>query len=112
MAARATSDGLACSSRNQYLSGTECEQAPVLRAALLETARLVTGGERSAFALVSAARKVIEASPLARIDYLELVNAETLQPVEMLRPNSLMALAVFCGQTRLIDNIRLSSETG
>jgi len=100
-------DGLAYSSRNKYLSAAERQQAPVLRAALLEGARLVTGGERSASAIIAAVRKVIAASSLARIDYAELVDAGTLQPLETVRPNSLIALAVFFGQTRLIDNIRI-----
>lgn len=101
------SDGLAYSSRNKYLSATEREQAPVLRAALLDGARLASSGEQSAAVILEAARKIIGTSPLARIDYLELVNAETLQPIEIIRPNSLIALAVFFGQTRLIDNIRI-----
>jgi pantoate--beta-alanine ligase len=101
------SDGLACSSRNQYLSAAEREQAPVLRAALLEAARLAAGGERSAAAIIAAVRKVVDTSSLARIDYLELVNAETLQPREIVEPNSLIAVAAFFGQTRLIDNIRI-----
>jgi pantoate--beta-alanine ligase len=50
---------------------------------------------------------VIGEAPLGRIDYVELVDSETLQPVETVRPNSLLALAVFFGKTRLIDNIRL-----
>jgi pantoate--beta-alanine ligase len=101
------SDGLAYSSRNKYLSAPEREQAPMLRAALLEGARLAAGGERSAPAIIEAARKVIGTAPLARIDYLELVNAETLQQIEIVQPNSLIALAVFFGETRLIDNIRV-----
>lgn len=101
------SDGLACSSRNRYLSAAEREQASALYGALSEGTRLAASGERSAFAIIAAARKVIERSPLARIDYLELVNADTLQPIEVVQPNSLMALAVCFGQTRLIDNIRL-----
>lgn len=104
------SDGLACSSRNRYLSVAERKQAPALYTALFEGARLAASGERSAFAIIAAARQVIERSPLARIDYLELVNADTLQPIEVVKPNSLMALAVFLGQTRLIDNMRI--ETG
>jgi pantoate--beta-alanine ligase len=100
-------DGLACSSRNQYLNPTERQQAPILRAALLEAARLAKGGERSALAILDAARKIINTSPLARVDYLELVNADTLQPIEVVEPNSLIAVAAFFGQTRLIDNIRL-----
>jgi pantoate--beta-alanine ligase len=101
------SDGLACSSRNRYLSATERQQAPVLRAALLEGARLAAGGEHFAPAIIAAAREVIDTAPLGRIDYLDLVNAETLQPLETVQPNSLIALAAFFGQTRLIDNIQL-----
>ena len=101
------SDGLAFSSRNQYLSAAERQQAPVLRAALVEGARLAAGGEHSAAVILEAARKVIGTAPLARIDYLELVNADTLQPIESVQPNSLIAVAAFFGQTRLIDNIRL-----
>lgn len=101
------SDGLAFSSRNQYLSAVEREQAPILRAALLEGAGLAAGGERSTAAIIAAARKVIDRSALARIDYLELVNAETLQPLEIAQPNSLIAVAALFGQTRLIDNIRI-----
>lgn len=100
-------DGLAFSSRNQYLNASERQQAPVLRVALVEGARLAAGGEWSAAVILEAARKVIDTAPLARIDYLELVNAETLQSIESIQPNSLIALAVFFGQTRLIDNIRL-----
>jgi pantoate--beta-alanine ligase len=101
------SDGLACSSRNKYLSPTERAQAPVLRAALVEGARLASSGEEAAAVVLEAARKIIGTSPLARIDYIELVDAETLQPIEIVRANSLIALAVFFGQTRLIDNLRL-----
>ena len=101
-------DGLACSSRNQYLSAAEREQAPVLRQALQEGRRLVGRGERSADAVVAAGRNVIATASLARIDYLEVVNAETLQPVTEIRPDSLIAVAAFFGQTRLIDNLRLS----
>jgi pantoate--beta-alanine ligase len=100
-------DGLASSSRNRYLNAIERAQATVPHAALREAKRLVTSGEQSASALIAAARKVIAGASLARIDYLELVNAETLQPIDIVQPNSLMALAVFFGQTRLIDNIRL-----
>jgi pantoate--beta-alanine ligase len=89
------------------LSATERQQAPLLRAALLEGARVASGGERSASSVIAAARQVVETSPLARIDYIELVNAATLQPIESVQPNSLIALAVFFGETRLIDNIRL-----
>jgi pantoate--beta-alanine ligase len=100
-------DGLACSSRNQYLSAIEREQAPVLQRALREARQLATNGDRSAPVILDAARDVIGTAPLARIDYLELVDAETLQPVSVIGPNSLVAVAAFFGQTRLIDNVRL-----
>jgi pantoate--beta-alanine ligase len=100
-------DGLACSSRNQYLNPADRVQAPVLQRALREAQRLVAQGERSAPALLDAARQMIATAPLARIDYLEFVDAETLQPISSVGPNSLIAVAAFFGQTRLIDNLRL-----
>jgi pantoate--beta-alanine ligase len=97
-------DGLACSSRNQYLNPEERKQAAVLHKALKLAA---TVGKKPARDVVELARKVIGEAPLARIDYVEAVDAETLQPVEIVRSNSLLALAVFFGKTRLIDNCRL-----
>jgi pantoate--beta-alanine ligase len=101
-------DGLASSSRNRYLNPTEREQAPVLQRALQAARQLATQGEHSAQKILAAARAVIATAPLARIDYLELVNAETLQPAEEADGTSLIAVAAFFGQTRLIDNLRLS----
>jgi pantoate--beta-alanine ligase len=97
-------DGLAYSSRNRYLNLQERKQATVLPKALVAAAN---AGKKSARDVVDLARKMISEAPLARIDYVELVDAETLQPVETARTNSLLALAVFFGKTRLIDNIRL-----
>ena len=97
-------DGLAFSSRNQYLDGEERKQARILRQALLAAGK---SGKKSAKEIVDLAREMIGEVPLARIDYVGLVDAETLQPVETVQPNSLLALAVFFGKTRLIDNIRL-----
>jgi pantoate--beta-alanine ligase len=97
-------DGLACSSRNQYLNAEERKQAAVLHRALVAAENL---GKKSAKEIADLAREVISEAPLARIDYVELVDAETLQPLEAVRPNSLLALAVFFGKTRLIDNIVL-----
>jgi pantoate--beta-alanine ligase len=98
-------DGLACSSRNQYLNSDERKQAPVLHKALQAAAN---SGKKSASDVVALARKVIDEAPLARIDYVELVDAQILRPVEMAEPNSVLLLAVFFGKTRLIDNIRLA----
>jgi pantoate--beta-alanine ligase len=97
-------DGLACSSRNQYLNIEERKQAPVLHRALLAAAN---AGNKSAREIVDLVSRVIDEAPLARIDYVEVADSETLQPVETVRPNSLLALAVSFGKTRLIDNIRL-----
>lgn len=97
-------DGLACSSRNQYLSLEERKQATVLHKALRAA---TNAGNKSAREIIDLVSKVIGEAPLARIDYVELVDAETLQEVETIRPNSLLALAVFFGKTRLIDNTRL-----
>ena len=69
---------------------------------------MLRGGETSAGRLLAAIRDRISAASLARIDYLEAVDAETLQAQETVGPNSLLAVAVFFGQTRLIDNLRLS----
>jgi len=100
-------DGLALSSRNQYLSADERQQAPVLRSALLEAAEHVRAGETSAERIVAGVRERISGAPAARIDYVELVNAETLQAMQTAGSDSLLAAAVFFGKTRLIDNIRL-----
>ena len=97
-------DGLACSSRNQYLNSEERKQATVLHKALLAAK---DAGKKSANDVVALAQKVVHKSHLARIDYLEVVDAETLTPVEMVRANSVLLLAVFFGKTRLIDNMRL-----
>jgi pantoate--beta-alanine ligase len=97
-------DGLACSSRNQYLNEEERRQAPVLRAALLAAAE---SAETSTAALVRQVRAQVETASLARIDYVEVVDAENLQPIQTVSTNALLAVAVFFGKTRLIDNIRL-----
>lgn len=99
------SDGLACSSRNAYLNSDERKQAAVLRRALL-AAR--DSNKKSAKEIVNLARQTISEAPLVRIDYVDLVDAETLQPIDSIKPNSLLAVAVYFGKTRLIDNIILS----
>jgi pantoate--beta-alanine ligase len=97
-------DGLACSSRNQYLNPDERKEAAILHKALVASAN---AGKKSAGDIVGLARTVINQASLARIDYVELVDAQTLQPVEMAGPNTVLLLAVFFGKTRLIDNIKL-----
>ena len=100
-------DGLACSSRNEYLSAVEREQAPVLRRALLEAQASVHDGESSAEVVLENVRRTIANSSLARIDYIEIVDGENLQPIEVIHESAVLAVAVFFGKTRLIDNLRL-----
>ena len=97
-------DGLAFSSRNQYLNAEERKQATVLHKALRVAAN---AGNKSAGEIVDLVHNVIREAPLARIDYAELVDSDTLESIKTVRPNSLLALAVIFGKTRLIDNIRL-----
>ncbi len=97
-------DGLACSSRNQYLNPEERKQAAVLYKALLAAK---DAGKKSANDVVALAQRVINEAQLARIDYVEVVDAETLKPVEIAGAKSVLLLAVFFGKTRLIDNMRL-----
>jgi pantoate--beta-alanine ligase len=98
-------DGLACSSRNQYLNPEERKQAVILHKALLAAKN---AGKKSAKDVIALAQRVINEAPLARIDYVEVADAETLRPVEIARPNSVVLLAVFFSKTRLIDNLRLA----
>lgn len=97
-------DGLACSSRNAYLNPEERKQAPVLRRALVAAKN---SHKKSAKEMINLVCNAVGEAPLARIDYAQLVDAETLQPVEIVTPNSVLAIAVYFGKTRLIDNIRL-----
>ena len=98
-------DGLARSSRNQYLTAEQRPQAVCLRRALDEAERRFAAGERDPAALVAAMRAVVDRAPAAKIDYVEIVDDETLQPLAgpIARP-ALAALAVWVGQPRLIDN--------
>ncbi len=101
-------DGLALSSRHQYLNADERAEATVLYRAMARVKELADGGENSASKLIDAARNMIASAKGARIDYISIVDAENLQPLETLRPNALIALAVFIGKTRLIDNLQLT----
>lgn len=100
-------DGLAMSSRNRYLSENEREQAPILRAALRKAREIWRQGETSSAKVHRQIVRTISTAPLARIDYVEIADASTLEPVEQIRRNTVIALAVFFGSTRLIDNIWL-----
>ncbi|MDR1167134.1 MAG: pantoate--beta-alanine ligase [Deltaproteobacteria bacterium] len=97
-------DGLALSSRNARLSPPERAAAPVLRRALDQARILLEGGERESRHIASKALAIIQAEPLARLDYFEIADAESLAPVDLVEREVLVAVAAFFGGTRLIDN--------
>lgn len=97
-------DGLAKSSRNTYLNPQERQAALVLSQAVQLGQELVAQGERNAVKVVAAMTAHIAAQPLARIDYVEAVDGVTMEPVETLQGTVLVAMAVYIGKTRLIDN--------
>jgi pantoate--beta-alanine ligase len=97
-------DGLALSSRNAYLSTTERMQALALSRAIRCAERLAAAGERRASSLIAAAREIFAAEPGIRVDYVELVDWNTLLPIETAASGTLFAVAAWVGTTRLIDN--------
>jgi pantoate--beta-alanine ligase len=101
-------DGLAMSSRNVYLSAEERAQAPVLKRALDAAQHRVLSGERKSSSLLHEVKAVLASAPLAKVDYAEIVDPATMAPVQTLRGDALLALAVFFGATRLIDNAVLN----
>ena len=101
-------DGLAMSSRNAYLSPTERKQAAILHRALMRVQFLADKGERSSDKLITSAREVLAEQPEVRVDYVEIVDNDTLEPVSDVSRGALVAVAAFVGSTRLIDNILLT----
>lgn len=97
-------DGLAKSSRNTYLSPEERQAALILSKSLERGRELIEAGERDAETIKQAVTELIQTEPLARIDYVELVDWDTLEPVERIEGPVLNAIAVYIGKTRLIDN--------
>ena len=104
-------DGLAMSSRNAYLSPQERKSAPILYRALKEVQRKFDQGERSAVRLVDAGKNVLAQESGVRLDYVEIVDPDTLDPVEKTENTALVAVAAFVGSTRLIDNVVLAPHT-
>jgi pantoate--beta-alanine ligase len=103
-------DGLAMSSRNANLSPEERKAAKVLHLALEKARELLFKGEREASVLTQAMRDIISAEAMARLDYAQVVSAESLSPVERVEGQVLVALAAFISKTRLIDNFIFSQE--
>lgn len=97
-------DGLAKSSRNTYLSEAERQAALVLSESVFLGQKMVTEGETDANKIVAAMTEHIQAQPLAKIDYVSAVDGVTMDPVERIAGTVLVAMAVYIGKTRLIDN--------
>jgi pantoate--beta-alanine ligase len=101
-------DGLALSSRNRYLNPKERQAATVLFRSLESARQAVLGGERRVGVLLQGVQELIADEPLARLDYAEIVSADDLSPLQEVTSPALLAIAVFIGETRLIDNTFLN----
>lgn len=99
------SDGLALSSRNKHLSPAERLAAPLLSRALRQAVELIDAGERSPSIVKARVLPLFARSPLALVEYFEIVNPQTMSPVSIINGSVLIATAVWFGSTRLIDNI-------
>ncbi|MBP7088028.1 MAG: pantoate--beta-alanine ligase [Candidatus Omnitrophica bacterium] len=99
---------LAMSSRNSYLSRQEREESASLYQALFKAKELIVGGQRNPRQIVKEMRKIIIKNKTAKIDYLAIRDADTLKPLENIKGKIVVALAVYIGKTRLIDNILLN----
>lgn len=97
-------DGLAKSSRNVYLSKDERAAAIVLNRALKEAHRLINNGERNSCIIKKFIEDIISNEELAKVDYVEVVDALNLKKVDIIERDTLIAIAVYIGKTRLIDN--------
>jgi pantoate--beta-alanine ligase len=104
-------DGLAMSSRNAYLDAKQRKQALVFSRSLKRVQETFERGESSSAKLIAAGRKVLEEEPDVRLDYLSVVDPESLEPVEHIASATLVAVAAYVGTTRLIDNVILRPST-
>ena len=105
-------DGLALSSRNAYLSPDQRRSALSLSQSLLAARRMVAEGERRVAVLVERVKAMIEAKPHTKVQYAQVVDGETMADLTEVTPRAVMALAVFVGTARLIDNMRLWPDAG
>jgi len=104
-------DGLAMSSRNAYLDASQRLSALVLHRSLLAVQERFDRGERKVQALIEAGKQVFSEDPSVRLDYFEIVDPETLDPVDRFSHTALVAVAAFVGKARLIDNVVLTVNT-
>ena len=105
-------DGLAVSSRNVYLDRHQRQTATALHRALAAAGEAIARGERDAARITRVAREVLQREPLLAVDYVEIVDADTLEPVITLRGTCLILLAALAGTTRLIDNALITAAGG
>ncbi|MGC2194712.1 MAG: pantoate--beta-alanine ligase [Terriglobales bacterium] len=103
-------DGLAMSSRNAYLDPQQRKQALVLSRALTHVQEMFQQGERSAGQLISAGHAIFAEEPAVRMDYLSIVDPQSLEPVDSVSNDALVAVAAYVGSTRLIDNVILKAK--
>jgi pantoate--beta-alanine ligase len=103
-------DGLAMSSRNKYLNVQERQSALVLSKSLSMAQDMIKSGQTNALEILHSMRQIINAEPLAKIDYISIVDGETLDDIKEIKANTLIALAVFIGKTRLIDNMIINGS--
>lgn len=100
-------DGLAMSSRNQYLTSAERQAAPILYQALTEAIAMVGRGQRDASRIVAEVSERVKSEPLAKLDYVQVVDATTMQALNVIQDNSRLLVAARFGKARLIDNVAL-----
>ena len=100
-------DGLAMSSRNAYLDSNQRKQALILSRALKRVEELFQRGVRDAKTLISAGEEIFHEDPAVRLDYVAIVDWDSLEPVDEAKPGTLVAVAAYVGATRLIDNVIL-----
>ena len=104
-------DGLAMSSRNAYLDASQRQSALVLHRSLRAVQKRFDRGEREVQALIEAGKQVFAEAPSVRLGYFEIVDPETLDPVDHFSHSALVAVAAFVGKARLIDNVVLTVNT-
>jgi len=100
-------DGLAMSSRNSYFNEEERKAAVILYRSLKKAKKWIDQGERNSFRIIQKMKDFIAKEPLARIDYIAIVDSRSLEEVEQVEGGNLIALAVYIGKVRLIDNMRV-----
>jgi pantoate--beta-alanine ligase len=103
-------DGLALSSRNKYLTQEERKAALVLSKSLKEAQLMIAKGQRDSAAIIKGMKEIIGREPLVKMDYVEIVDMDNLDPVPRIEKEVLAAVAVFIGKIRLIDNTILHTK--